>query len=325
VTRLAKPRPLFADFGVRIFALFVDFIVVIFAAAAVRDHVLVPIGLSNDQDGLVVLGVVFLYFIGFWVSPLRATPGQLMTGIRVVSVAVETLRPLQAIIRSAALAGLVAGAFLVLEVPPKALHASGALLAYALVFLAAVTPNRQGAHDWLAQSIVVNRKTLNSSELREQLAAHLADVDPATLHKRRPTVLRMIGDAIGLAVPIFVLFNVAQMQHDRDLVYRTNYAYWEIVDLKTAVSVYRDVHGKWPDLGSDLGVPSRADYPDGGYYELEDDGVIHIHFTVLPDLVKGNIVVRPVAGTDGVTWECHQEGDIARNHLPAECREPPIH
>lgn len=321
MTRVAKSRPLFAEFGVRIFALFFDFIIVVFAATALNDHVLVQLGLSPAHNGPVVLGVAFLYFIGFWVSPLRATPGQLLSGIRVVSIAVETLNPLRAIVRSAALAGLVAGAFLILEVPPRALHLGVSLLAYALVFLAAVTPNRQGAHDWLAQSIVVNRKTLNSPERREQLTAHLSDIDPATLHKRRPTVLRMTGDAIGLAVPVFVLFNVALMMHDRDIIYRTNYAYWETANLKTAVAAYYDVFVEWPNSGSDLGVPSRGNYPDGGYYELEDDGVIRIRFEVLPDLVKGNIVIVPVVGDDGLEWECHAEGEIARNYLPAECRD----
>jgi uncharacterized RDD family membrane protein YckC len=320
---LARTKPLFADFGVRILGLFFDFIIVVFAATALNDHVLARVGLNTDYNGAVILGFAFLYFIGFWISPLRASPGQLLAGIRVVSTALETLSPLRATFRSAALAGLVAGAFLILEVPPRALQLGGALLAYALAFLAAVTPNRQGAHDWLAQSIVVNRKTLNSTERREQLAAHLSDVDPATLHKRRPTVLRMTGDAIGLAVPVFVLFNVALMQHDRDIVYRTNYAYWETANLKTAVAAYHDVYGEWPGPGSDLGVSPRGNYPDGGYYELEDDGVIRIRFEVLPDLVKGNIVVTPVLGEDGFEWKCHAEGEIARNHLPADCRDNP--
>jgi hypothetical protein len=131
----------------------------------------------------------------------------------------------------------------------------------------------------------------------------------------------MIGDAIGLAVPVFVLFNVALMMHDRDLIYRTNYAYWETANLKTAVAAYYDAFGDWPGPGSDLGVPSRSDYPDGGYYELEDDGVIRIYFEVLPDLVKGTIVSSPVTGADGVTWKCRAEGEIARSHLPAECRD----
>lgn len=321
MTRVEKSRPLFAEFGVRILALFFDFIIAVFAATALHDHVLIRVGLNTDHNGPVILGFAFLYFIGFWISPLRATPGQLLAGIRVVSISLETLRPLRAFLRSAALAGLVAGAFLILDVPPGTLHLSGALLAFALIFLAAVTPNRQAAHDWLARSIVVNRTTLNSPERREQLNAHLADGDPATLHKRRPTVLRMTGDAIGLAVPVFVLFNVALMMHDRDIIYRTNYAYWETANLKTAVAAYHDVYGEWPGPDGDIGVPPRGDYPDGGYYELEEDGVIRIRFEVLPDLVNGTIVSSPVAGSDGVRWQCNAEGEIKRNHLPAECRD----
>ena len=46
MTRVAKSRPLFAEFGVRILALFFDFIIAVFAATALNDHVLMP-GLIN--------------------------------------------------------------------------------------------------------------------------------------------------------------------------------------------------------------------------------------------------------------------------------------
>ena len=315
-----KLRPLFAEFAIRILALFIDFIVVLFVATAVDDHVLVPLGLTPDHNGVVMLSVVFLYFIVSWISPLRATPGQLLGDIRVVSLTLETLTLPRAVLRSLVLAGLIAGAFLIFE-RPRPLFLSATLLTYALVFLAAVTPNRQAAHDWLAKSIVVNRRTLKATDLREKLIAHLSDDDPATFRERRPTILSMIVDAIGLAVPVFILINVSHMQFQRDLIYRTSYAYSETHDIRTAIAFHYIEREAWPGPGSDLDVPVRADYPDGGYYELEDDGVVRIHFTVIPELAKGTIVLTPAASDGDISWECHAEGGIARNHLPAMCRD----
>ena len=318
--RVRKPRPLFAEFAIRIFALFIDFIVVLFVATAVDDHVLVPLGLAPDHNGVVMLAVVFLYFIASWISPLRATPGQLLGDVRVVSLSLETLTLPRAVLRSLVLAGLIAGAFLIFE-RPRPLLLSATLLTYALVFLAAVTPNRQAAHDWLAKSIVVNRKTLKSTELREKLIAHLSDNDPATFKERRPTILSMIVDAIGLAAPVFILINVSHMQFQRELIYRTSYAYSETHDIRTAIALHYLEFTAWPGADGELDVPTRADYPDGGYYELEEGGVVRIHFTVIPDLTKGTIVLTPAANDGDITWECRAEGDIARNHLPAMCRD----
>lgn len=318
--RKKKSRPLFAEFAIRIFALFVDFIVVLFVATAIKDHVLVPLGSAPDHNGVVMLAVVFLYFIISWISPLRATPGQLLGDIRVVSLSLETLTLPRAVLRSLVLAGLLACAFLIFE-RPRPLLLAATILTYALVFLAAVTPNRQAAHDWLAKSIVVNRKTLKSTELREKLIAHLSDNDPATFKERRPTILSMIVDAIGLAVPVFILINVSHMQFQRELMYRTHYAYSETDSIRTAIAFHYIEHETWPGADSDLDVPARADYPDGGYYELEDGGVVRIHFTVIPELTKGTIVLTPAASDGDISWECHAEGDIARSHVPAMCRD----
>ena len=235
-------KSLFAEFAVRLFALGIDFFAAIFIATALKDHVLVPSGLRIADNNPVVVAVAFLYFVASWVSPLRATPAQLLFGMRVVSLTGETLTLGRAVVRAAALAGLIAAAFLIFEAPPDPLLLAVSLVAYALVFLAAVMPNRQAA----------------------------------------------------------------------------------VNGLKTVVAVYHEELSEWPDNEIELGAPTREDYPDGGYYELEKNGVIRIRFTVIPDLVKGTIVASPKMGEGGVTWECHSEGDIARNHLPAACRDPRI-
>jgi uncharacterized RDD family membrane protein YckC len=321
MTRQSKSKPLFADFGLRIVALIIDFIIVLFVATALKDHVLVPVGLSPGDNRPVMMAVMVLYFAISWASPLRASPGQLVTDMRVVGASLETLTWLHAVIRSIALTGLIAGAFLIVEQPTNELFVLVALTAFLLIYLAAVTPNRQGGHDWIAKSVVISRRTLKDNDRREKLIVHLSDDDPATRKHRRPTVRRMIGDGIGLAVPFFVLMTGSQIQYQRDLIYRTSYAFSETDDIRTAVALHYLESGGWPDGSSEIGMPARADYPDGGFYQLEDDGVVRIHFTVIPDLTKGTIVLSPVAIEDDISWKCHSEGEIERGFLPGMCRD----
>ena len=98
-------KSLFAEFAVRLFALGIDFFAAIFIATALKDHVLVPSGLRIADNNPVVVAVAFLYFVASWVSPLRATPAQLLFGMRVVSLTGETLTLGRAVVRAAALAG----------------------------------------------------------------------------------------------------------------------------------------------------------------------------------------------------------------------------
>ncbi len=91
--------------------------------------------------------------------------------------------------------------------------------------------------------------------------------------------------------------------------------------LKIAVEEYYAYYTRWPTKEGELGVATRVNYPDGGYYELEDDGVIRIRFTVKPALKKGSIVVSPTVEEDRITWECHSDGDFAKKYLVAGCRE----
>lgn len=106
-----------------------------------------------------------------------------------------------------------------------------------------------------------------------------------------------------------------------ELRYRIGYALGEVTGLKIAEELFYAEYTRWPTNESELGVATKGQYPDGGYYELEDDGVIRIHFTVKPELMKGSIFLSPRLEEEGITWECHTDGDIAGQHLPAACRE----
>lgn len=190
-------------------------------------------------------------------------------------------------------------------------------MGYALVFLAAVTPNRQAAHDLLARSLVVNRIALNSSEQRDRLREHVAD----NRKRRRPSVIRMVVDAFLLGVPVFVLWNITMVKHDRDMRFRIGYAAEAASALKIGVEVYYDEYQEWPAKDAALGVSTRGEYPDGGYYELEEDGVIRIRFEVRPELKNGSIVLSPELQDGNMTWACRAEGHIAQIYWMPACRD----
>lgn len=316
----SKPAALFGGFSARLVAFAADFAAVIFVALPVRQYLLAPIGIVEFDNRLLVAALLWLYFTAFWASPLRATPSQLLLGLRIVDRSGGTIGLARAAWRSALLVGLFTAAFLLFRMPPNALLTVVALLGYAALFLAAVTPTRQGAHDMLAKSLVVRRRTLNRPERLEELRAKIADTDPASGAKLRPSALRMVIDVIVLAIPVYVLWLVAQVNYDRDLQHRTGYAIARTGNLKSEISAHYEAYGTWPDGPGDLSIPARYDYPDGGYYELVRDGAIRIRFTVLPDLVKGSLLVQPTAGEDGVSWVCEPEGGIEPKHLPASCR-----
>lgn len=317
----AEIRKLFASFGARMLALGIDCMVIIFLAAAINDHLLASAGLRAADNRSIVLVLFVTYFAVSWASPLRATPGQLLFGMRVVDLAGNALRFPRALLRSIAVTALIAAAYVSIVRPSEAWPLAISIAAYAAVFLAAVTPNRQAAHDFLAGTVVVHRRSLADGQRREQLLSHIAEIDPATYRARKPHALRMLRDAVILAVPALTLVSAAQVMEDRELLVRTYYAYNAVAALRSAVEAHYAAHREWPDSAQQLGLPVRESYPDGGYYELEDDGVIRIHFEVLPELREGTIIVSPGAAGDEIEWRCHAEGNIRQHHLPMVCRD----
>ena len=311
---------MFAEFGIRMAAVGFDFFIVIFLMEYVRTYILDPVGLGSVDNRFLVHAVLFLYFTVFWASPLCATPVQFLFAMRVVDERGEKLSLAYAALRSAALTAQIVAIYFLFSIPVHPLLAILAAAAVVAVFLAAVTPNRQAGHDFLARSMVVNKMAINSPTRLARLLEHASDRDAATFKRRRPTIVRMIMDLIVFAVPIVVLSIFAGVMNDKDMSYRTNYAFDGVTGLKFAIEEFYLDAERWPTNEQELGAATRGDYPDGGYYELEDKGVIRIHFTVKPQLMKGTIVLKPVVDHNGVTWTCHAEGDIAQSHLPSRCR-----
>ena len=315
-----RPARLFADFGVRVAAILMDVFIVLLLTGALHDHLQAPTGVAVDKRYLLA-GNLFAYFTAFWICPICATPAQFLCGIRVVDDRIERLSLGTAAMRSAALVALLAAASMVLIVPLSYLSLV-ALVAYGLLFLAALTPYRRAGHDLLARSLVVNRIALKYPMYSQLLRELNEDCDPDSRDQLRPAILSILGNLLILAVPLVIMVNIAMIAQNRDMQYRTGYAIEQVRFLKVAVEDFYAQHSYLPGPGQQLGIPNTARYPAGGYYELEPDGVIRIRFEVIPELRDGSLLMRPVTGDNGTTWQCSIEGHIQRSFLPAACRKP---
>ncbi len=271
------------------------------------------------------IAVLVLYFAAFWASPMRATPAQFLLGVRVVNESGNTLSLGRAIVRSALLIGLTVAAMMLFTFPTTVSLGIVSLLAYVLLFLAALTPNRQAAHDLLVHSLVVRADALQSSELRTYLNELASDDIPTSGKRRWSSVINNASDVLSSAlmvgIPVIVMYTAFQVTHMRDMRYRTIYAVNAVEGLQNAVCEYYEENSRLPANATELGTGSRTGYPDGGYYELEEDGVIRIRFTVKPELKKGSIVLSPRLVDERITWQCRSEGDFATEYLRSSCRE----
>lgn len=314
-----KVRRLFAEFGVRLAAFGLDLLLVVLIVNVIDVHVLTSVWLSPGIKGLVAAIVVFVYFALSWAGPPRATPAQLLMGMRVVSLEGKTLGFGRAALRALMLGGLFAVTVALLRASASESLVALLLIPYVAVLLAAVTPNRQALHDLVAGSMVVTRKTLAADVARATLLQHVADRRPETRRARRPSILSMLGDGVGFALIVFVLWNGIMLAKHRDMYARTAYAMSMTAPLKVGVEVYFEEYQRWPVPGDAIGPETRFDYPDGGFYQLEDDGVIRIQFEVLEELKHGSLLLEPQADDGDVAWQCRAVGDIDKRYVPRLC------
>ena len=145
--------------------------------------------------------------------------------------------------------------------------------------------------------------------------------DTVSRKQRRPSVLSIAGNLFVLGIPVFAIYSMGKIGYDREMSSWTGYELSAVFELQTAVEEFYAERTRWPANDSALGAATKGHYPDGGYYELEDHGVIRIHFTVKPDLMKGLIVLNPSLEDDVIVWKCRSDGGISRVHLPEACRK----
>lgn len=173
-------KTLFAYFGVRMAGVALDSFIAMYIALGLNVYVFEPIGLAVADNRPIILVVLLLYFLVSWSSPLRATPAQLLLGMRVVDEKGEKLSLGRAILRSILLIGLIVAAMTLFKIESNIYFAAIALVGYALLFLAALTPNRQAGHDFLAHSIG-NAPSTSSTPALAAIAAFISTMKPRLL------------------------------------------------------------------------------------------------------------------------------------------------
>ena len=308
---------LFADIAVRIVAFGVDMILILFAIVFVIERI--P-GLDATLRTATWVVLLFAYFTASWVSPLRATPMQFLLGMRVLDVSGSPLSLRNAAIRSTALLATwgvtiwLFGQIIVTEPLAKAFAAA------LLLYIPSVTARRQGLHDFLARSVVINKRSIRSADDERHMHEFLTDNDPFVRRHARPSVYMMVRDAVALAVPLYLMVMGVEISIQKNMYSRIAYALSETHEIKHAVHAWYEGTGRWPDNEADLGMPLRHNYPDGGYYELEDNGTIRIQFEIRPELKNGSILIVPEIDDGELLWQCRTVGDIANRYLPGTCR-----
>ena len=85
-----------------------------------------------------------------------------------------------------------------------------------------------------------------------------------------------IGVAVGWAVPLGALSIGIDVSHQRNMYARLAYAMGETYEMQQEARSRYQATGSWPTTEAELGQPLRNDYPDGGYYQFEKNGVIRI-------------------------------------------------
>lgn len=309
---------LFAEIAVRIVAFGIDMVLVLFAIIVARDHLGLALhGAAGNIAWAVLLAV---YFAACWASPLRASLAQLLCGMRVLNESGGALSPGNAIVRAAALVGqwwLVTVLF-DLHLLPDSL--TGVVVAAALMFVPVVTRHRQGVHDLVARSIVINRRAQRSQTAREKMLDFLAADNPESLHARRPSIPRMLGDTLGIAVPVILMAIALPIAKQKDMYARVAYAITQTGEMQRAVESHYYFEDRWPNNETELGMPLRHAYPDGGFFMLEDNGVIRIQFEVKPELKHGSLLLAPQVINDGIEWRCRIDGAIEERFVLNLCR-----
>lgn len=320
ISARAEAKFLFAEFGIRVAAIAVDLGLAAFLATFLLDRIFTLLQGTIFDNWLVFGIIVAFYFAALWSSPLRATPGQFLFGMRVLDETGQTLSFQKALLRGAVLVGLTTASLAVFNPAGTPYLKVIALAACLLLFLAALTPHRQALHDILARSIVVNKKAIKSPEQHSRMREFLAVTETASIGQRRASIPRIAGDLLVLVLPVFFINTALQAAHDRDMRARTAYALSAIEGLQIALESYYEEESRWPTSSTELGAATKEEFPDGGYYELEDHGRIRIRFTVKPELIVGSLVLAPLIIDGKSEWKCRQEGDIKSAHLPAICR-----
>ena len=132
-----NPRNFFVSFRNRMVCTVIEMFAIMFVVAQLRDA-MQSAGWPFADSRPMLACIVVLYFAVAWACPIGATPIQFLWGIRVVDYAGRPLRFWRALLRSASVVAITAGAFTVFRVLQEPYMAIVAIGAIGLFFVAAV-------------------------------------------------------------------------------------------------------------------------------------------------------------------------------------------
>jgi uncharacterized RDD family membrane protein YckC len=273
--------------------------------------------LDSGVNSAVAMGLAWLYFALFESSPLRASPGKLAFGARVVDCAGNRIGFLRASARLWALYLLVAAYAAVVRILHPGLFFAFPFLALLILWavMPAFTNRKQSLHDWIAKTLVVLEPGLQA----------FREGDTRGLQDSRPKIPRWA--AAGLVVAIYVGLPVATVG-STFAKYAHGYQFREQVteaaraadNITTGVAEYAASWGKPAPDNATLGLPAPEDMK-GRYVSA----VTVVQGKVIVTL--GNEAASELQGKHleylvrGVTELPHcSSPDIPVKWLPVRCR-----
>ena len=310
------------EFLVKLTALVIDIALVLMLAWYISEPLKPIFDVLPDKVPLVLLILTLIaYFSLFWLSPLKATPAQWVLGIRVTDLNYQRLTPKASFIRSLIL--VIAVALLEISlVFSSSLYVWLAFVPLSLIFLAVFSPSGQSFHDYLSGSITINRKALDSEVILNELTEFLDNTEHKGWLERRPAIWRLLINLFVVIGLTMITVVSVQIHKQKNLAARTHYAYQETQALQILIAEYYFMEGQLPIKADVLSHPIKTPYPDGGYFELLDNGQIKIQFEILPELKSGHLLLVPVVEKDSIVWRCEILGQFEARYAPRTCITP---
>ena len=215
-----KSRHLLASFRRRMVCTLLDVIIALGIVFQAGQLIGGWLGVATSELSPALVGLIIVYFGGFWASPLSATPAQFLLGLRVVTTKGDRLPIGRSLLRGCLMVALVAAALTILGAPEQPLFFVLGGVAFICLFLSAVTLCKQALHDFVVASIVVRRKVLAQT-------GAMACLEALEGEKREPspTVLRirsddLMLDVLSIGVLLLLLVVTVPVFHTKNLMAR---------------------------------------------------------------------------------------------------------
>jgi uncharacterized RDD family membrane protein YckC len=161
-----------AGVGARLVGIFLDWLLIGVLTLVIWLLIALVAGGSFVEDpvatgalvSVVFTGLGFLYFVGYWTSGRRATPGMRALDLAVVTpVDGHRISVTSAVIRWFLLTVPIANLGLLLPRASEAMSSLTLLWWVALLVTVAINPARQGLHDRWSSTLVIRRATASSA------------------------------------------------------------------------------------------------------------------------------------------------------------------